>query len=81
MQVAVGYKVLYVYFDHLKTLPWLQETARREHLLAALGEAAKVTPSGTLDGEPSIPLEALSDSHARDAFLEALQKALSSPSA
>jgi len=76
MQVAVGYKVLYVYFDRLKSLPWLQGTAEREHLLSALGKAAQTTPSGTIEGEPSIPLETLSDPRARDAFLEVLRQAL-----
>lgn len=79
MQVAVGYKVLYVYFDHLKSLPWLQGTAERERLFAGLGEAAQTMPSGTIDHEPSIPLEALSDSHTRDAFLEVLRQALVPP--
>lgn len=79
MQVAVGYKVLYVYFDHLKSLPWLQGTAERERLLLELSKAAQTKPSGTIDGEPSILLEALSDSHARDAFLKVLQQALMPP--
>ena len=79
MQIAVGYKALYVYFDHLKSLPWLQGTVEREDLLSALGRATQTTPSGTIDGEPSILLKNLSEPRARDTFLEVLRQALMRP--